>query len=187
MKNYARLITAAVVIMVTACSSSRFNYVVDPTPLVQGKTLYSIKNVNVSITTFGIKITKSNDVKGYMSENDMAKVFQEKITGYMKENNIYDSGKSPEYTLSLEIRYTRTFAVNSNKVISPSFSYSWVVEKEGKQIASYQSRGMEFTGLKRFGEVLNTGSSDINPEAELEYIDSISKYIVEEDIVNLGK
>ncbi len=186
MKVFLRLIfIIGTFALFIACSSNRFDYIVKPTPLVKGKTGYSVKNVKVKIEIFGIKFTKDKEVKGYLSEDDMAKVFNEKITEQLKKNNIFNSNS--EYTILLTINYTRNFAVNSTKVLHPDYSYEWVIEKGGSPVARYKSPEMTFSGLSLFSEVLNTGSSDINPEYELKFIELISQSIVENTIVDVGK
>jgi hypothetical protein len=181
------ILLASCFVFFTSCSSSRFNYTVEPTPLIKGGTHYSVKNIKVKIETFGIKLTKDAEVKGYLSEADMAKAFQEKITDYLKSSNLYEAGKKDGFNLSLTINYTRNFAVNSNKVVHPDFLYEWEIEKEGKTVATYRSPKMTMSGLSLFSEFLNTGSSDINPEAEQQYIDMISKSIVEDSVRDVGK
>lgn len=188
MRGFFKLILLAGCIMFfTSCSSSRFNYIVEPTPLIKGGTKYSVKTVNIKIETFGIKLTKDAEVKGYLSETDMAKAFKEKITDYLKSSSIYEASKKDGFDLSLTINYTRNFAVNSNKVVHPDFLYEWEIEKEGKTVATYKSPKMTMSGLSLFSEFLNTGSSDTNPEAEQQYIDMISKAIVENSVRDVGK
>ncbi len=171
------LLTAAMTCFFS-CSSSPYNYTVDPTPIVKGKTKYSVKNVTVKLKTFGIKITKDSEVKGYLSEADMAKVFKEKITDNLKKKNILDSDQSNGYTLSIDIDYKRNFAVNSNKTLHPDFSFAYSVQRDGKSVVSYASGARTFSGFALYAEILSTGSSDINPEKEMEYIERISGFIV---------
>ena len=188
MKRVFKLVVSLFLfISLSGCSSTRYNYMVNPTPLVKGKTAFAVKSVKVSLKQFGIKLTKGSDVKGYLSEDEMSKVFQEKLTANLKDKNILSTGKKDGYDLVFSISYTRTFALNSNKVLTPDFSYQWIIEKEGTGVASYASGPLKISGLKHLPGIFRTGSSDINPEAELEYIDFISKTIIEEDIAHVGK
>lgn len=146
-----------------------------------------MKSVKVTIVQSGIKLNKDAEVKGYLSEADMGKAFQEKIINELKNNNILEAGKNAGYNLSITINYKRSFAVNSNQVIHPDFSYEWVIEKDNKSIASFKSGAMTMSGLSLAAEFARTGRSDINPQAEFEYIEKISKTIVEKDIIDIGK
>jgi len=186
MKNLQKAILLAFLILVTAsCSSSRSKQ--KAIPIIKGETVYSLEHVSVKLNTFGIKLTKSSEVKGYLSEQEMTDLFNEKIISHLMDNNLLDKGEEKEYSLSIQINYTRNFAVNSNKVLSPDFSYSIRVYSGNTIVTQYQSGTKEKRGIMLLGEWFRTGSSDINPEAELKYINEIAEYIVKGYIAELGR
>lgn len=182
MIKFLKLITITGLFMaLISCSTSRYNYEVDPTPLVKGSTKYSLKDLKVNLKT-------KSDVKGYLSSEEMTKIFQDKTASYLKNNNILDTAKD-SYELFITINYTRVFVQFSDTITFPQFNYTWKIEKNGKIIATYVSKTMKVTGGLGSGMNVFTklGSSDINPEVEPGYIEIIAKTIVENDIKDIGK
>lgn len=169
------------------CSSSRYNYIIDPTPLVKGETKYTIKDVKVTITqTNDLFVNKSISEK-YLSEEDMAKVFKEKTIQYLKKNNLFDSSENG-YQLSIDLDYTRIFVAMSNTVTAPALTYEWVIENNQKPVAKYSSPKLKINrgAGKGFDVFTKIGSSEINPQVEPLYLEVIAKSIVENDIADVG-
>lgn len=192
MKRLFKLLLVSVVfICFTACSSSPYKFNVEPVTIEKGKTKYSVSDVKVKLSKFRVNLTGDADMTGYYSEEEMGKVFTVKITEQLKKNNIYDDNKKAAYQLKINIDYERTFAVNSNKVIEPEFSYSWEIINENTVVVEYFTGRMQLLsgpmGLGNFSGYVKGFSSTINPEDEVKYIEQISAYIVEKNILNVGK
>ncbi len=192
MKSIFRLVFVSIIfICFSACSSSPYRYTVDPSTIQKGITKYSVSEVKVKLSKFRVNLTGDADTSSYFSEEDMEKEFRKKITDSLLMNNIYDNSKNAAYQLKIQISYERTFAVNSSTVIEPEFSYTWEIINANTAIVEYSTGRMKLLtgpmGLGNFTGYVKGFSSTTNPEDEVKYIDQISKYIVEKNILNVGK
>jgi len=169
------------------CSSSRYNYVIDPTPIVKGETKYAVRDVKVTISQTNDLFVEKSVSEKYLSEEDMAKVFKEKTIQYLKKYNLFDSSESG-YQLSITLYYTRVFVAMSNTVTAPVLTYKWVIENNQKPVAKYSSPKLKINrgAGKGFDVFTKIGSSEINPQVEPLYLEVIAKSIVESDIADVG-
>lgn len=186
-KNFKIMTFFAFLICFIGCSFSRYNYVIDPTPIVKGETKYTVSDVKVTISqTNDLFLEKSISDK-YLSEENMAKIFKEKIIDELKNNHLFDSSENG-YQISITLNYNRVYVTMSNTVTAPTLTYSWIIEKNQKPIAKYSSRKMKINrgAGKGFDVFTKIGSSEINPQVEPLYLEVIAKSIVENDIVDVG-
>jgi hypothetical protein len=174
------LLAGLIVVFLVGCGGG-VNYAVKPTPLQQGKSTYQLGNFKLDLDDS----SKDPSNFEYLNQEGLANSFKNKITSQLKEQNIYGD----EYTIDVDMFYSRVFNIGGNKLNKPQFVYTVsILDKEGKLLASYTipKSTTKYTYFREIAVNMQIGTFNRGPENEPEDIELISKTLVR-DIKEIGK
>jgi hypothetical protein len=167
--------------MFLAGCGSNVYYKVKPTPLEQGKSTYVIGKFELYLEEPNKDITNFT----YLTQEQLAESFKEKITNQLKEQGIYGD----EYIINIDMGYARIFNIGGNKLNKPRFRYSiQILNKNNELLASYSIplSTIQYSYFKELAVLTEISTFNRDTEDEPEDIELISKTIVAE-IKKVGK
>ena len=189
MKNILSLaLLLGVMLFITGCGSSKYNYAVKPTPLKEGTSKYHLENFKLTLDDSG-----RNETSNFMNEQKMKQEFEKSLTKFMKKNEILGSDDS--YSIDLNLSYVRNYYYMGNSksrtsIQLPYFKYEYkIYDKNKKLLATYsipqsQIEYSTFEGAHAIGFQILAGQR--KAEHEIEDINHISKYLVK-NIAEMGR
>ena len=189
MKNILNLtILLGVMLFISGCGSSKYNYVVAPTPLEEGSSKYHLENFK-----FSLDDSDRNETSNFVNEEKMQEQFKSSLSKFMKKENIL--GAKDSYIIDLNLSYVRNYYYMGNStsrtsVQLPYFKYEYkVYDINRKLLATYsipQSQ-IEYGTLEGAHAIsFQILAGQRKAEHEIEDIDHISKYLVK-NIAEMGK
>jgi hypothetical protein len=162
------------------CGSNVY-YQVKPTPLKQGKSTYTIDKFELRLEEPNKDITNPT----YLTQEQLAESFREKITNQLKKQGIYGD----EYNIDIKMGYSRVFNIGGNKLVKPQFKYNiQILNKNNEPLAFYgiPLSTTEYSYFKELAVSTEIITFTRDAEDEPEDIELISKTIVRE-IKEIGK
>ena len=113
--------------------SSSSIYLVKPTPLKEGSTMYSLKSLKVNLL-HGHGRNEEN--KTFATQEELEKSFADDIIKYMNNEKIYSD--KANYLLDVEINYTRIYNYGGNALNKPEFIYTIkIYDQSDKLLVNY--------------------------------------------------
>lgn len=186
MLRYRFILVASIVLFLTACSSSPYQYHVEPTTLEKGKTQYVLGDVTVKLT-LGLG-GKSNDAR-FASEEVLTQSFKDYLTTELQNKKILALDEvNADAVLNVSIDYERRFNYGGNALNKPYVSFTANVTKDEQLLASFGESGFT-TKYDYFKDIAVNAQIAIykwGAEDEPQDIELISKTIVD-DAYQLGR
>ena len=113
----------------SGCSSNS-HYIVKPTPLKSGKSLYVIESLELELH----EDNKNPENNNYLNQEELRQSFLDFMTEHLKQENIYGD----EYKLNIKMQYDRMFYFGGNSVVTPQFIYSLeIFDKDNNLLVAY--------------------------------------------------
>ena len=184
MLSYRSILVILVVLFLTACSGSPYQYHVEPTTLEKGKTQYMLGDVTVNlILGHG---GKPNDER-FASEEALTQSFKQFLISHLNDRKILASDAASA-ELNVSIDYERRFNYGGNALNKPHVSFTAKVTQNGQLLASFGEYGFttKYSGFKDMAVNAQITAFTWGPEDEPKDIALISKTIID-DVYNLGK
>ncbi|WP_375723216.1 hypothetical protein LXN10_11845 [Arcobacter sp. KX21116] len=172
------LVSIFILIGLTGCGSSMYNYNVEPTPIKQGKAKYTLKDFNLTLEHgHGRNIQN----KTFINENELKKSFEMFINQELEKQSL--KGNEKDYKISVTMNYTRVYNYGGNALNKPQFYYTvYVYNTQDKLLASFAipNSTTKYGYFKDIAVNLQIGTFQRKAEDEPEDIELISKTLVEE-------
>ena len=186
MLNYRSILVAFAVLFLTACSSSPYQYHVEPTALVKGKTQYVLGDVTVKLTLgHG---GKPNDER-FASEETLTQSVKDYLTTELQNKKILAlDSVNADAVLNVSIDYERRFNYGGNALNKPHVSFIAKITKDEQLLASFGESGFttKYGSFKDIAVNAQIASFTWGAEDEPKDIELISKMIVD-DVYQLGR
>lgn len=179
MKKFSlSLLVVLTTILFTGCGSSMYSYKVEPTPIKQGKSKYTIKSIDLKLEHgHGQNI----DNKSFKSENELKNSFKEFISKELVAQNLLGDNNSLQ--IDIQINYKRTYNYGGNALNKPEFSYTVSIYTEDSKLLADFTIPKSTTIYSTFENMaVNAQIATFNWDAEDEPkdIELISKTLVKE-------
>jgi len=169
-------------LMISGCGSV-YTYSVKPTPIKQGESKYTIRDMNLKLSHGDGRNLENTTFK---TEDELKESFSSFIKVALEENSILGDNKS--YQLDISVNYTRTYKYGGNALNKPRVSYEVKVYDSNNDLLAKHSTG-EFT--TRYASLMDTYvNAQIiaftwDAEDEPKDVQLISNLLVK-DLVELG-
>lgn len=168
----------------SACSSSPYNYHVEPTPIKKQKTSYKIANVDVNLT-LGHGAIAGDDT--FADKATLQKQFKQYLEAGLSEKGLLAKNGQDALDVSVIIDYKRTFNSGGKALNKPQVSHRVVIHNDKDKLASF-AKSRYTTKYAYFEDIavsLEISAFSWNQEDEPRDIELISQMIVE-DLINAG-
>lgn len=168
------------------CSSSPYNYYVDPTPIASGQAKYKISDVKVSLTLGHGAIEGDTS---FASEETLTKQFSDALQKSIESQGLSATSSSDNaFDVVVQIDYTRIFNYGGKALNKPEVSHSVIVEKDRKKLAGFgrSNYTTKYAYLKDVAVMAEISAFKWGADDELEDVNLIAELIVE-DLAKLGK
>lgn len=171
----------AVVISMSGCS--KYNYYVEPTPIVQGKSKYIVQNVSLNLTNNG---NKNNENKTFKNEKELQKSFKKFIINELEKKSML--GSEDSYKVDIRINYKRIYTYGGNALAKPEFDYTVKVYNMSNDLLAdftIPKSTTNFGMLKEAAITIEMALMQWDAEDEPQDIEVVSKVLVR-DLSELG-
>jgi len=113
------LLLLVVMISMSGCGSSMYNYVVKPTPIKKGASKYVIRNIDLKLEHgYG----RNTENKTFKTESELKNSFKSFIEKALTNSSMLGSGK--DFNIDLNINYKRIYNHGGNALNRPHFYYT---------------------------------------------------------------
>lgn len=180
-----RIVIAVLMLVLLAGCSSKYNYHVEPTPLKEGVTKYSIDRVTVNLT-FGHG--NLNDER-FENQEQLTESFRKALIKNFKEQNLLAENKeSADALVQINVDYKRVFTIGGKALSKPEVSFNVnVYSKKDVNLADFSTKNFT-TSYGTLGDLavnLEIGAFKWDKQDELKDVNLISK-IITTDLAGLG-
>lgn len=168
------------------CSSSPYNYHVEPTPIVSGQSKYKISDVKVSLTLGQGAIEGDTS---FASEEMLTKQFSDALQKSLESQRLSTTSTNANvYEVVVKIDYVRKFNYGGKALHKPEVSHHIIVEKDRTKLASFgrSHYTTKYAYLKDVAVMAEISAFKWGADDELEDVNLIAELIVE-DLAKLGK
>ena len=180
------LLIAFALFFLASCSTSKYVYHLEPTPIKKGITKYAIKEVKVTLELGNGAIEGDTT---FSSESQLKKQFVDSLTKHLKEQGLEANSANQHNVVdvSVKINYLRRFNWGGKALNKPEVSHTVVVQKDGKKIASFDQNKYttKYGYLKDAAVNIEIAAFQWDSEDEKQDVDLISELIIE-DLKELG-
>ena len=180
-----RIVIAVLMLVLLVGCSSKYNYHVEPTPLKEGITKYSIDRVTVNLS-FGHG--NLNDGR-FENQEQLTESFRKAILKNLKEKNLLaETKEKADALIQVNVDYKRVFNWGGKALSKPKVSYDVnVYNKESVNLADF---GLEpfTTSYGTFGDMavgIQIAAFKWGKQGELKDVNTVSK-IITTDLAGLG-
>lgn len=176
---YTLLLSIVVTLVFTACGSRNYNYIVTPSPIIEGSAKFTLNKF-----TFKLNDSDRNELSNFMNEDEMKNLFETSITRQMKENNLWD--KDNGFLIDLEMQFDRRYYYMGNSksrdsIQLPYFIYNYKIYNRNNQLLATYSipkSTIDYGTVKGLTVSFQMIAFQRKAIHEIEDIDHISKYLV---------
>lgn len=168
----------AIIVSFTGCSSSTYVYNVKPTPIKQGVSKYSIRNIDLKLVEGEGKNVEN---KTYISESELKNSFKAFIDKALLEKSMLADAASLQ--LDIDINYTRVYNYGGNTLNKPEFVYTVKVYNADNVLLATATIPKSTTFYGRFKDMavnLEIATFQWDAEDEPQDVELISKTLVRE-------
>lgn len=180
-----KIIVFTGVLFLIGCANSPYKYYVEPTPIKQGITKYSLGDVTVNLTLGHGAIDGDNT---FVSQEMLRKQFVEALQKNLKSNELLADTNNSEFTVNVTIDYLRKFNHGGKALNKPEVSHFVMIQKSENKLVSFNASNY----TTRYGYLKNTmvnaeiATFNWDAEDEPKDVNLIAELIVK-NILELGK
>lgn len=176
LKNASLLL---VLFLFTGCGEKFYHFDKEDSGF-NNKSPFNIKSVNVALHNYDTKKTDKK-ITYYASDKELAKILKNDLIEKIKNKNRLCNSIDNCFDITIDLNYNRLFAMASNDIIYPRFSYFVKVSNNNSSIFKYHKINQIIdSGITGdFSSIGKIGSKKINKQEETNNIKLISLEIVD--------
>lgn len=133
-KLYTKILLLILTLIITGCGSSMYHYHVKPTPIKKGKSMYTIRNFELTLD-HGSSHNLEN--KTFKTESELEESFKLMILKELSSRSIL--GDENSLQLDISIYFLRRYSFGGNALIKPHFDYTVkIYDSQGTLLLDYE-------------------------------------------------